>query len=311
MKNLIANTSILFAIVSIVYYKRSLHEPLSSEGSNGANSNSTHINHRILEGYADKACQSSNSILDSLDLSTAQASVTEFNSVLFGSYTSENHLETDILNKGITTEGLIDYGKSFIPIVVPWISLWLIGNILNCVFCCNQCCMIGCCKNCCKSCCKCCKKPTKDRRIIRLGSLVLAMASGIGVIGAATAGLISSTSIASNFDSVSCSFFQAFDSFEYGNSSAKWMGLNSASTSLEELKSLFSTKFESSTFSTSTLITDVETSSDALHTQLDSTYTANQAKTIPSGKPGSAATVVPDIIAVKKHSFKLLLIPNR
>lgn len=300
MKNTLINFTILVTLVSCVFLARRASEDGNRNFlTDGAHETEPSQSQRILastpRNYTKDAC--ANVANASAFITSSQQSVEKINSALFGTYRSVNYLDEYIMKTGISTSNLIEYAKSFISIVVPWIALWLLGILFNVIFCCNQCCMVGCCKNCCK-CCKCCKKPKEDRKIVRGFSAIIAMVAAAGVLGSAAAGLAFSMNVTSDYDNLMCAFYSAFDAFVLGNSTGQWTGVDGASKSVATVDSQFYTTFSGTTLDTSTLITDVETASTTLKNSLESTYNNYKDNTVSSAALSGGTAVKPDIITV-------------
>lgn len=300
MRALLANLSLLATIVSCVYLQRN-----ASEGGDflaipkKIAETVSHTTRILVESSSNSSSPSnySSQVCRDVQLNYDAHENGTLNLLLFGS-NRENYLQTEILNKTSDKRDVTSYWtSSFIPPVIPWAVLVVIGILIYIILLCNQCCMVGCCKNGCMNSCRCCKKPKRDRRGCRLFSGLLTLICALGVIGTSAAGIYFSQRFPDNYKQTKCAFFQTMDTIEYGNSTANWVGINGAYNTMATLSSIFNSIL-SSTYSSATQLAPLDKASPALNTALSGFYSTHQSKTIPSARPGSSATTTPDIIAV-------------
>ena len=299
MKAFIVNFTILSAIVSCVYFQRH-----ASEGGNFLEipkkiADAVSHTARLLATttpptptYSEQACAN-------IELKYNASEAGTISAALFGSYRSENYLETNIMSKSSGSWDFVSYGISFIPLVVPWFILWLLGILIYIVLTCNQCCMVGCCRSCCTGCCRCCKKPKNDRKCCRMFSGVLAMICALGVIATSASGIVFAGRLPENYQQTSCAFFKALDSIEYGNASVKWAGIYYTVNNMTTLSSKFTSSFTSSTYDSTTPLATLTTASNGVTTALNNHITSYSSVVVDTANPsGGSNTVAPDIITV-------------
>jgi len=204
-----------------------------------------------------------------------------------------NPLEDWVLN-GDEDTLFDDYGKGMIAWVAPWAVLAII-SLLTCIgFVINWCCIFGCCKNCCKGC-KCCK-PAKEQGRWKLYMVV----SGfflVCMVGSAAAGLVFSPKVTKGINVTFCSALISVENLVHGETDEKWMGFNTILTSLNDLKTKFSSTVTSLN-SISGSSTNMDTAYNDATTANEFLYTDNQGKTVSRADPAETTDYSPDYIAV-------------
>jgi len=213
---------------------------------------------------------------------------------------------TGLINSNEPSDDFLeDYGKSMIPILLPWLIFFVIGAVGCILFVFNWCC-INC--SCCRSCaCRCCLAPKTNR-----GMKTCAIASVffmLMTIGAATAGIIFATKVPGEANATICWTVRLIEKINEGSDDDNWIGLNPALVTLDDIThQITSTVNGLSAFNT--ILGKLTSNINNATNLVTLTYEDNQDVTVSRIDPDQTTPYTPDYISVNfllNDSFILLL----